>query len=150
MMKKINIILFYLIMTMIPLYFILLWNPNKDEVSVDRKELLQEETVETVASIDNSNDLIMLDDSNDNEEVVLRMSITNIINEMDSNSKKRVKRILYKLPISDYEKIKALMNRDDKEEAVIEFVKLLQKRLDSSDYEEFKAILSPYINFEVI
>lgn len=145
-MKKINIILCYILMMIIPLYFILLWNPkNKDSIVVSDKILNQE----SVPTIKINNDEVLSVEEDEDEEI-LRINFNNMMKEMDSNNKKKLNNILYKLPISEYEKIICLFGEGDNKESVKELLTILERRLKASEYEEIKIILSPYINFEVI
>lgn len=142
--KRIILAFVYILSTLISLYFIVLWNPK---IESDYNNMAQSVPA---FNINNSYNI------NDTEEVVenrtesiLRIS-DNSIEEMNDTSKYRLKKILYKLSINDYEYINDLRKRENKEEAIREFVSMIKKRLSEKDYEEIRGILSPYINFKEI
>lgn len=143
--KRIILAFVYILSTLISLYFIVLWNPK-----IESSYYNMEPSV-SAFNINNSYNIIDEKQKSGNKiENELKISNEGSIEEISYTSKDRLKKILYTLSINDYEYVYDLKKRENKEEAIREFISIIKKRLSNKDYEEIRVILSPYINFEDI
>lgn len=71
-----------------------------------------------------------------------------IIEQMDSNDKKDLRRIVSQLSSFDIGRIKEYFNSEDNDEGLIGAFKLLKRRLNTSEYNRIKDIFTPFIDTE--
>ena len=141
-MKRILMYLFAIILgAVIPIYFLLIWEPLKSE------EVYSNNTIEK-----NENNYIDLNSSLEVENVVLNKTnnSNSIFNDLDKDYKDKLHIIMQKLSIIDYIKLNDLFSDKDDSEKIKTGTELVKKRLGISEYEEFKNILGNSIDISII
>lgn len=148
-MKRLLCFIIMVIFSLIPIYYITIWEPGGmastvSSVSVGRVDYaindISFKQIEEKASI---NETI-------NKKPILRMEKKQIEEHMSDEKKKEVRRVLLQLSTVDLIKAKEISEQDDKDKATKEFINLLRKRLSLKEYKKIEEILIPYINFDVI
>ena len=144
-MKKIY--LFYIFTTIIlNIYLIFGWSPysNKNYNSIATYEYTDNNI--DINTISNSDSEYYDDDF---KEVSLSLSEQNLIENLSENEYKEINDIICNLSTSDLGKWIDLKNNSDANN-IIEFFRVIQKRLSSEDYEKVRVIIGKIIDVDKV
>lgn len=133
-MKKVILILLFVIISIVPVYFIFIWNPE-DSVSNAYKN---NKSIQVSSNIDDLEGLNTEDKNIDEESKVTMLSK---ISEGDRNN---IDKIINKLSIIDIIKINDYMTKEDINKGINDILQLTKKRLKQNEFEKIQKIIKKY------
>lgn len=133
-MKKVILILLFVIISIVPVYFIFIWNPE-DSVSNAYKN---NKSIQVSSNIDDLEGLNTEDKNIDEESKVTMLSK---ISEGDRNN---IDKIINKLSIIDIIKINDYMTKEDINKGINDILQLTKKRLKQNEFEKIEKIIKKY------
>ena len=112
------------------------------------KEQALEEDINSIKEIDSEYQI----DKSDNEtkEVIFKVDKEKIISKMTSEDRKTLTRMVKKLSMYDYARMINTIKNNGEEEAALDVLEILTKRLNNEEYNKIKGILDPYINIDLL
>lgn len=133
-MKKAILILLFVIISIVPVYFLFIWNPQ-DSVSNAYKD---DKSIEVSSNIDNSSGINKEYKDTDEESKITMLSK---ISEGDRNN---IDKIINKLSIIDIVKINNYMTKEDINKGINDILQLTKKRLKQNEFEKIEKIINKY------
>jgi hypothetical protein len=127
-MKKNLLCLFLICAVIANIYLIFYWNPKNKVVN-------QEEVSKEVVSYSKS---------------LYKFDKENSLQQLSTDNKKELEKIMKKLSTFDYGKIKEYYEYPNEEEGLINIFKLLRKRLTTEDYKRIQEISSVFLDIDGI
>lgn len=139
-MKKLLFSVTTIIISMlIPIYFLLLWEPLKSEkvisenvVKYNKEEVINEEK--------NKSTIIINQEDSSN----------NLFGQLDKARKEKIDVLIRNLAIVDIIKVNDYFSDKENTVNITKGMSLLKQRMSSKEYEEFKNIISNYIDLDII
>ncbi len=112
------------------------------------KEQALEEDINSIKETDSEYQI----DKSDNEtkEVIFKVDKEKIISKMTSEDRKTLTRMVKKLSMYDYARMINTIKNNGEEEAALDVLEILTKRLNNEEYNKIKGILDPYINIDLL
>ena len=112
------------------------------------KEQALEEDINSIKEIDSEYQI----DKSDNEtkEVIFKVDKEKIISKITSEDRKTLTRMVKKLSMHDYARMINTIKNNGEEEAALDVLEILTKRLNNEEYNKIKGILDPYINIDLL
>lgn len=144
--KKIYIIAMILI-SLIPTYFIFLWQPADNQIELANELNVTKEAIQKTYTQSVNTDTTEIQKTN--KKPILRVQRDKIKELLSDDDKKKINEILNKLSTVDLNRAEELINNKDSD-SIKEFILLIKKRLSLKDYKQIETILVPFINFESI
>lgn len=145
-MKRILSFFIMITFSLIPIYYIAIWEP-KDGESINA---INEKSEDYIVKDVNEEETNFIKSEKKSTKPILRMGKEQIEKDMSDENKKKLKNIISQLSTVDLNRIEEISKKDDVNEATKEIINLLRKRLSKKEYKKIEAILVPYINFDVI
>lgn len=139
-MKKIVLLILFLVMSIIPLYFIFIWSPSEDTYSK-----YNENSMEVSTKL--SNDKEEESDINIDKEVPsTQKSYITIMSKISNNDINIIEEVTNKLSIIDIAKIEDYMSKEDINKGISDILIFTKKRLKKNDFEKIKKTINKYKN----
>ena len=138
---KIKYLMLIIITVFINMYLIFMWNPNINSESAAISTYKNESNISSDQLGEDSNTL----ESGES----LYLNQINLLEDINEDDMKELNNILNKLSTSDLSKwMKVKQNEND--ENLIEFFKLIKKRMSPDDYEKVKRIIGKNLDVDRI
>ncbi len=122
-------------------------NDIEFENTITKEQALEED----INSIKETDSKYQIDKSdNETKEVIFKVDKEKIISKMTSEDRKTLTRMVKKLSMYDYARMINTIKNNGEEEAALDVLEILTKRLNNEEYNKIKGILDPYINIDLL
>lgn len=126
---------------------------KKENNDIESKNTITKEQAleEDINSIKETDSEYQIDKSdNETKEVIFKVDKEKIISKMTSEDRKTLTKMVKKLSMYDYARMINTIKNNGEEEAALDVLEILTKRLNNEEYNKIKGILDPYINIDLL
>ncbi|WP_411168978.1 hypothetical protein ACH36K_18140 [Clostridium sp. MB05] len=129
-----------IISIVIPIYFLLVWEPLKSEEVISENVVKYNKEEEFISEEKNKSTIIInqVDSSN------------NLFGHLDKARKEKINVLIRNLAIVDIIKVNDYFSYRENTVNITKGMSLVKQRMSNKEYEEFKDIISDYIDLDII
>ncbi|GAA0084187.1 hypothetical protein UT300007_06260 [Clostridium sp. CTA-7] len=129
-----------IISIVIPIYFLLVWEPLKSEEVISENVVKYNKEEEFISEEKNKSTIIInqVDSSN------------NLFGHLDKARKEKINVLIRNLAIVDIIKVNDYFSDRENTVNITKGMSLVKQRMSNKEYEEFKDIISDYIDLDII
>ena len=139
-MKKILMLILFLVMAIIPLYFIFIWSPSENIYNEYNKSSIEVST--KLSNIQEEKNDVNIDKKVPSN----KKSHITIMSKISSNDRNIIEEAINKLSIIDILKVQDYMSKEDIDKGISDMLILTKKRLKENDFEKINKIINKYKN----